>query len=116
MWRRMMWHPLEEAFIFKANKERLEFGMFLLFFVEKTSFRHTLPISLAKQYRDEGREPTDKEIEETIAKGKNPVILYAHGNSFDRTINHRCMLYNVLNDMDYHVIAFDYRGRCSWDY
>lgn len=35
---------------------------------------------------------------------------YAHGNSFDRTIAHRCELYNVLTAMGYQVVSFDYRG------
>lgn len=69
-----------------------------------------LPMSLAKEYKEMDTIPSDDEIENLMAKGNNSIVVYAHGNSFDRTINHRCMLYNVLNEMDYHVIAFDYRG------
>lgn len=69
-----------------------------------------LPASIAEGFREHGMEPSPAEMEALMSAGKHPVILYAHGNSFDRTINHRCMLYNVLTDMDYHVIAFDYRG------
>uniref|UniRef100_A0A1I7XLN9 Lysophosphatidylserine lipase ABHD12 n=1 Tax=Heterorhabditis bacteriophora TaxID=37862 RepID=A0A1I7XLN9_HETBA len=71
---------------------------------------HMLPESLSAMYREKGIHPLDEDMEEAIGTEKYPVVLYAHGNSFDRTISHRRELYNVLNDMDYHVIAFDYRG------
>lgn len=39
-----------------------------------------------------------------------PVILYLHGNTSSRATAHRIELYSVLRKMDYHVVAFDYRG------
>ncbi|CAJ0582087.1 unnamed protein product, partial [Mesorhabditis spiculigera] len=71
---------------------------------------HTWPKSLTDSFKQKGIVPSDADMEESLARMKFPVVLYAHGNSFDRTIDHRCQLYNVLNNMDYHVIAFDYRG------
>ncbi|PAV57541.1 hypothetical protein WR25_04837 [Diploscapter pachys] len=71
---------------------------------------HMLPSKLSMRYRENGLRPSDEEIEETMSKEQHSIVLYAHGNSFDRTISHRCELYNVLSDMDYHVVAFDYRG------
>jgi len=38
------------------------------------------------------------------------VILYLHGNSNNRAGPHRVELYHLLRKMNYHVIAFDYRG------
>ncbi|CAI4222857.1 unnamed protein product [Auanema sp. JU1783] len=71
---------------------------------------HVLPASISNKFKESGIQPSDQEIEDLIKKERFPVFLYAHGNSFDRTISHRCELYNVLSDQDYHVIAFDYRG------
>ncbi|XP_045581166.1 lysophosphatidylserine lipase ABHD12 [Procambarus clarkii] len=41
---------------------------------------------------------------------ERPVILYLHGNTSSRATAHRIELYKVLRKMDYHVVAFDYRG------
>ncbi|CAJ0590217.1 unnamed protein product [Cylicocyclus nassatus] len=71
---------------------------------------HMLPKSLSYKYREKGIHPQDEDIEESLSDEKHPVIVYLHGNSFDRTIGHRVELYNVLNKLDYHVVAFDYRG------
>ncbi|XP_023324769.1 monoacylglycerol lipase ABHD12 [Eurytemora carolleeae] len=38
------------------------------------------------------------------------VVLYLHGNSNNRAGPHRKELYNLLRNMNYHVITFDYRG------
>lgn len=38
------------------------------------------------------------------------VVLYLHGNSGSRSASHRIELYNLLRELGYHVIAFDYRG------
>jgi len=38
------------------------------------------------------------------------VILYLHGNTAHRAGEHRKELYQVLRRMDFHVVAFDYRG------
>lgn len=76
----------------------------------KLGIWHILPQTLSESYRKKHIVPTDQEIEDSLGMEKYPVILYAHGNSFDRTIDHRCQLYNVLTAMDCQVIAFDYRG------
>ena len=41
---------------------------------------------------------------------EKPVILYLHGNTSSRASSHRVELYQVLRNMDWHVVAFDYRG------
>ncbi|CAD5224821.1 unnamed protein product [Bursaphelenchus okinawaensis] len=52
-----------------------------------------------------------KEIAEQILKDDHrPVVIYLHGNSFDRTTRHRIELYKILSKMGYHVFALDYRG------
>jgi len=48
-------------------------------------------------------------FEQQLTDGRT-VILYLHGNSNDRAGPHRVELYHVLRKMDFHVIAFDYRG------
>ena len=39
-----------------------------------------------------------------------PIILYLHGITGSRINGHRLELYKKLQALDYHVIAFDYRG------
>ena len=41
-----------------------------------------------------------------------PVILYLHGNCGTRAGWHRVQLYKKLAKMNFHVLAFDYRGTC----
>ncbi|XP_060553065.1 lysophosphatidylserine lipase ABHD12-like [Ruditapes philippinarum] len=64
---------------------------------------HALPESL----RD-SKVPTDYYTD--LLKSSKPIILYLHGNSGTRAGWHRVQLYKVLANMDYHVIAVDYRG------
>ncbi|CAI5451010.1 unnamed protein product [Caenorhabditis angaria] len=71
---------------------------------------HMLPRDLSLEYRSKGVHPSDEEMESSLADSKYKIIFYAHGNSFDRTFYHRVELYNVLNNSNYHVICFDYRG------
>lgn len=33
-----------------------------------------------------------------------------HGNTGSRARDHRVEMYKLLRDLDYHVVAFDYRG------
>ncbi len=47
----------------------------------------------------------------TQLKDERPVFLYMHGNSGSRAAAHRVELYKVLRNLDYHVIAFDYRSK-----
>ncbi|KAK6753051.1 hypothetical protein RB195_012576 [Necator americanus] len=71
---------------------------------------HMLPRSVSADYREKGIHPSDDEMEKLLSSEKYPIILYLHGNSFDRTIGHRVELYNVLNKLNCQVVAFDYRG------
>lgn len=64
---------------------------------------HILPKSLHDKAR------ADDEFERLL-KDTKPVILYLHGNSGTRAGWHRVGLYKVLSQMDFHVIAVDYRG------
>lgn len=43
-----------------------------------------LPSKLSMRYRENGLRPSDEEIEETMSKEQHSIVLYAHGNSFDR--------------------------------
>lgn len=71
---------------------------------------HVLPNSTSSDLRLHHKIPTDQEMIEMLRKDDKKVILYCHGNSFDRTYSHRILLYNRLSEMDYHVMTFDYRG------
>lgn len=48
--------------------------------------------------------------EESLAGTKYPIVLYLHGNSGSRATPHRRELYKLLQSLDYHVIAVDYRA------
>lgn len=54
---------------------------------------------------------TNNEIENLLNTDKHLIVIYFHGNTFDRTTSHRCNLYNFLSNMDFHIIAIDYRGK-----
>ncbi|KHJ86942.1 hypothetical protein OESDEN_13294 [Oesophagostomum dentatum] len=71
---------------------------------------HMLPKTMSYEYREKGVHPSDDEMEKLLSLEKYPIIFYLHGNSFDRTTGHRVELYNVLNKLDFQVVAFDYRG------
>ncbi|XP_033735747.1 lysophosphatidylserine lipase ABHD12-like [Pecten maximus] len=47
---------------------------------------------------------------EDLLKDGKPIFLYLHGTSGSRAGWHRVQLYKLLVSMDFHVIAFDYRG------
>ncbi|XP_011342157.2 monoacylglycerol lipase ABHD12 isoform X2 [Ooceraea biroi] len=53
---------------------------------------------------------TDEAYEAALSNAKQPVFLYMHGNSGNRASAHRLELYKLFQDMDYHVICFDYRS------
>jgi abhydrolase domain-containing protein 12 len=71
---------------------------------------HILPLSLSESYKEKSVVPSDSEMEEMLDSGSESVVVYLHGNSFDRTTKHRCELYNVLSVLGFHVLAIDYRG------
>ncbi|GFG36128.1 hypothetical protein Cfor_02396 [Coptotermes formosanus] len=66
---------------------------------------HVLPASLL----NDSVNANDTFYEEALSHGE-PVILYMHGNSGSRGSPHRVELYTLLRNMNYHVIAFDYRS------
>ena len=39
-----------------------------------------------------------------------PIVLYLHGNTGSRAREHRINLYKVLQNLNYHIVCFDYRG------
>lgn len=45
-----------------------------------------------------------------LARNGKGIIFYLHGNSNNRAAFHRVRLYELLQKMDYHIIAFDYRS------
>ncbi|XP_050731190.1 lysophosphatidylserine lipase ABHD12-like [Eriocheir sinensis] len=70
---------------------------------------HILPESLVSSAPEKG----SSDFEDWYVKSMSdhrPVILYLHGNTSSRATAHRIELYSVLRKMDYHVVAFDYRG------
>lgn len=76
---------------------------------------HTLPVNISNEYRNLGVSPTENDVRKMLSRSGFPVVFYLHGNSFDRTHPHRVGLSNLLNDMNYHVVTFDYREcRRSW--
>ncbi|VVC36562.1 Serine aminopeptidase, S33,Alpha/Beta hydrolase fold [Cinara cedri] len=66
---------------------------------------HVLPRNLLTNYTAEN----ELNYEQFLSHGE-PIIIYMHGNSDARTNEQRVELYRKLQDMDYHVIALDYRG------
>uniref|UniRef100_A0A914ZPC5 Serine aminopeptidase S33 domain-containing protein n=1 Tax=Parascaris univalens TaxID=6257 RepID=A0A914ZPC5_PARUN len=69
---------------------------------------HILPSSLSSMLSN--MEVTDESMERSMMTSDFPIIVYLHGNSFDRSTGHRIDLYNVLSDIGFHIIAVDYRG------
>lgn len=72
-----------------------------------------LPRSLLKENEN------DKSNYENLLSHGEPIIIYMHGNSGTRANDHRIHLYQVLQNIDCHVIAVDYRGKLiyifSWN-
>ncbi|XP_023950842.2 lysophosphatidylserine lipase ABHD12 isoform X2 [Bicyclus anynana] len=76
---------------------------------------HILPKSLYEKNKGYFEYETDKEklsalLDCELAKSKLPIIVYCHGNSNTRAAAHRVVLYKFFQKMDFHTIAFDYRG------
>jgi len=49
-------------------------------------------------------------FEKTLGDSGLPIIVYLHGNTGSRAREHRVELYKILQNLNYHVICFDYRG------
>ncbi|XP_032524529.1 lysophosphatidylserine lipase ABHD12-like isoform X2 [Danaus plexippus] len=52
----------------------------------------------------------DQRLLNELRKTRNTVVLYCHGNSNHRASPHRLQMYKVFQDLNFHVITFDYRG------
>ena len=48
--------------------------------------------------------------QEALGSGKHEIVIYMHGNTGSRARDHRVDMYQVLRQLNYHVICFDYRG------
>lgn len=75
-----------------------------------TFFRHILPQSLVSSAPKKGTPDYTQWFEKSLGDSR-PVVLYLHGNAGTRAVPHRVELYDILRKMDYHIIAFDYRGK-----
>ncbi|XP_026324607.1 monoacylglycerol lipase ABHD12-like isoform X2 [Hyposmocoma kahamanoa] len=80
----------------------------------KIGIWHILPKTLYERIKGDF-EHTDKEqlnriMDEELAKSTMPVMMYCHGNSNSRAATHRIQLYKFFQQMDFHTIAYDYRG------
>lgn len=53
---------------------------------------------------------TDEGYETSLSKSNKPVFLYMHGNSGNRASSHRLELYKLFQNLDYHIVCFDYRS------
>lgn len=74
-----------------------------------------MPSELSSQYDNKIKETKlekidEKELERSLDEHSHGLFIYFHGNSFDRSAEHRCELYNILSAMDFHVLTIDYRG------
>lgn len=63
-----------------------------------------LPFNLLEKYEE------DKSKYEKLLSHGEPIVIYMHGNSGTRANEHRVQLYHVLQNIDCHVIAIDYRS------
>ncbi|KAG6444143.1 hypothetical protein O3G_MSEX003229 [Manduca sexta] len=52
----------------------------------------------------------DEKLFKELKVTKNTVVLYCHGNSNHRASPHRLQMYKVFQDLNFHIITFDYRG------
>lgn len=84
------------------NKSKAKAFQFLILWF---TLRHVLPRDLVDTFSEN--------TETSLANG-NPIVLYLHGNSGSRATGHRVELYKLLQFHNYHVIAFDYRGKFTF--
>ncbi|XP_045508041.1 lysophosphatidylserine lipase ABHD12-like isoform X1 [Colias croceus] len=81
----------------------------------KLGIWHILPKSCYEKLKGNFEDNSDKEVlskrlDDELRNSKRPIILYCHGNSNSRAASHRIELYKFFQKMDFHTIAFDYRG------
>uniref|UniRef100_S4P946 Abhydrolase domain-containing protein 12 n=1 Tax=Pararge aegeria TaxID=116150 RepID=S4P946_9NEOP len=81
----------------------------------KIGIWHILPRSLYEKNKgwfdgDTDREKLGTLMNSELVESNLPIMLYCHGNSNTRAASHRLLLYKFFQKMDFHTIAFDYRG------
>uniref|UniRef100_A0A1B6MDN9 AB hydrolase-1 domain-containing protein n=1 Tax=Graphocephala atropunctata TaxID=36148 RepID=A0A1B6MDN9_9HEMI len=74
---------------------------------------HTLPLNLKSEglelnTTDADNATLSERYDELLANAT--VFLYLHGSAGTRTSPHRLRLYRLVNQLDYHLVTFDYRG------
>lgn len=78
--------------------------IYLLYYL--SIFRHILPRSLI----NDSFAATNEVFETSLYNSSKPVFVYMHGNSGNRASSHRLELYKLFQDLDYHIVCFDYRS------
>ena len=63
-----------------------------------------------KDLIEESKGKNSSWFEKSLSQGRHPIVLYLHGNTGSRAREHRVELYKVLQNLNYHVVCFDYRG------
>ncbi|KAL4707477.1 hypothetical protein ACJJTC_000229 [Scirpophaga incertulas] len=81
----------------------------------KIGIWHILPKSVYERLKGNFESNIDKEelnkiMDDELVNSRTPIMLYCHGNSNSRAASHRIELYKFFQKMDFHTIAFDYRG------
>ncbi|XP_045457270.1 lysophosphatidylserine lipase ABHD12-like [Melitaea cinxia] len=72
---------------------------------------HIIPCSLFRElFVVHDNLTLEKRLHNELKRTHSTVILYCHGNSNHRASPHRLQLYKVFQEMNFHVITFDYRG------
>ncbi|XP_068624341.1 lysophosphatidylserine lipase ABHD12-like [Battus philenor] len=72
---------------------------------------HIVPCSLFKELFVVRKELDSKtRLMNELKRTKNAVVLYCHGNCNHRASPHRLSMYKVFQELNFHVITFDYRG------
>nr|XP_037876060.1 lysophosphatidylserine lipase ABHD12 isoform X3 [Bombyx mori] len=84
----------------------IEFRSIVDNFLIRLGIWHILPNSEIKDVADLKTNNTFHELKNS----RNPVILYCHGNSNHRASPHRLKIYSVFQELNFHVVTFDYRG------
>ncbi|CAD5224901.1 unnamed protein product [Bursaphelenchus okinawaensis] len=67
---------------------------------------HVLPHELSEKYK---KSNSNDDIFDW-SNDEYPIVVYFHGTNEHRAKQHRCMMYNFLSKLNYHVIVGDYRG------
>ncbi|XP_014360171.2 lysophosphatidylserine lipase ABHD12 [Papilio machaon] len=72
---------------------------------------HIVPCSLFKEiFVVRKHLDSNARLMNELRQTQNTVVLYCHGNCNHRASPHRLNLYKVFQELNFHVITFDYRG------